>query len=507
MILSTCYSGHQLKETLAENLKEWLQKEDSSLIVHNNIELKSARRTTPPNCEKVNHRAKMSQIICEEPCGDRSSYDDVINKWLKPMKWKEVPRIAIVGQTEIGKTQVLKELLSTLFKEETQRYDYLFYVPLDHVGCSDTVNVLQLLIHNNTFSWVGNETKNNLRAKVIENIIDNKKVSTCIIFDHLGKTEFTYERSDTKSSYYREAKAQYFISRILRNGFGNSQVLILLNPWEFIKLKNENNLELKHVVWVQGISRQAQKILSAKLCEVGHSLCGDKFLNNVANDHKEKDCSVCSNCHEGSCHREVRSLCYVPKNYIRLITYINILPDESSPSLPIGCAALVIKDQIEDVRGKLYLKDSEKNIWDRIGKFAWEEYTKNNFNFTVNDIKNSKILLEKDINIFLTCKSKNVLSIKEYGLKFFFLHLFLQEFLAALWLLSLSIKDFKKATRKTSFENGRLAVIYEFMNEIWRNKNLKNLIPGIDWGKAQKNLEIFKKKCTNDENCKPCTIS
>ena len=205
----------------------------------------------------VNNRKVMSSIICEQPCGDDLLYDRLVKDWIKPERNRSNPFITIVGQTQIGKTFILKKLLRNYVnqskaKNDSQnikQYKYVFYISLEYVNCSDRVNFLQFLTMKTAglsrIDWKCKDPSKEyidqkLYKKVVERITSKEEDAVCIILDHFEKSNFShkeYPRSDTHCSYSEEATAGYFISRLLRHGFENGQLLTLLNPWHFFLSK------------------------------------------------------------------------------------------------------------------------------------------------------------------------------------------------------------------------------------------------------------------------------
>ena len=448
--------------------------------------------------ENVNDRETMSEIICQQPNGDDRLHCRSAEKWLKPGCNGSKQFITIVGQTQIGKTSILKNILRNAIKQ----YKYVFYISLKFVNCSDPLNFLEFLTKKTSgLSWIDWKCEDPCQAsldktlfkKVVARITSKEQDHVCIVLDDFEKTKnFSHKENSsvTHCSYNEEATAGYFITRLLRNGFGNGQLLVLLNPWQFSYLKQKDVLQKNYtMIWVEGIDHKGQKHMrgSNQLgCQKDNCDLKDACFGFVTKNHTPQECSVCNLCHQNNCHFEIQSLCYVP-SYCRFVKQKFKVNQQSSSTVIFAASVLIpkLRNQFriyaDDADGSYNGCDDERNYCDfeRIGCFAWKTYLKSKFVF---EEKELECLSPIEKNIFFSARNSETAdawysSEDDHHLVFFFSHLLLQELLAALWLLSRCPDDFQ-----IEFENhralfstkGKLSVVFEFMceickqNPIWR---------------------------------------
>ena len=452
----------------------------------------------------------MSSIICEKPSGERFFHENEteMENWLQPACKKSF--VAIVGQSQIGKTFILKRILRRL--KEQPRYKYVFYICLRRVDCSDKLNFLQLLTRKTSgLTWIdwkcSDPTKEyhdqKLFKKVVARITGEEQHKVCIILDHFEKSNFSHQEnwSETKSSFNEEATAGYFISRILFNGFGNGLLLTLLNPWQFFQLKQDEALYPRHaIIWVEGIDHtkhlhldgDKKLVCDRKDCNLEKACLGFAPKHDAA-----KSCSVCKSCHQDNCHNEIQSLCYVPY-------YYNLLAKSKHnvQRSTVTVAASVLIDRVIQVFRR-YTDGPNNCLFKRIGKFAWEKYLENEFLFDENDLQEH--LTWREINIFFSVKSESEENScgAKVDLVFFFAHVLLQDLLASLWLLSLKSDIFEKILKenRSSFlqNDGKFAVIFEFMCDICSQKTciLKNCRKSKFWKIPKINFETLENVLKN----------
>ena len=74
------------------------------------------------NNEDVNLRPGMSRVIYDLPSENKASYKEVLNKWWSSNQSDLHTYIVVVGQAEIGKTQILVNLLADLKKQNCFQY-------------------------------------------------------------------------------------------------------------------------------------------------------------------------------------------------------------------------------------------------------------------------------------------------------------------------------------------------------------------------------------------------
>ena len=456
------------------------------------IQLKADFPSLPCDVIDIDSRKAISSIVCEQPCGDQDLFDVIANQWLDPLSKNPKQRIALVGQTQIGKTQVLKNLIKHFLSFEKPQYDYVFYVPLEFVNCSDKMNLLQFLTNQCSLRWIDCQSNRDheLFKRVVERISGSKQEKICIILDDVEKSNFSYNQYFYDKSYFEKVEAGYFVSNILRKWFRNGQKILILNPWEFSQLSQENALKPMEVVYVLGIDHDGQRQIVNNNdlhcnridCELGNACLGFTIKN-----HEAVECAVCRCCHHENCHHEIQALCYVPCNCQLLLRQRNTV----RPSSPVTVASSVLVHKLSKAFHHR-AEQLERCRFFEISRFAWMQYADNVFLFDESELVNSG-LTRKEINLFFSSRTENPsfeAGIVE-DLVFFFSHVFLQELLAALWLLSRPSEDFKSElkTYKESFVNGKFVVLRDCMLEICSLKKYQN---SRFWNIQQNNVAALR---------------
>ena len=499
-------TGKALEELQSEKLEDLLKSLQKEKTVHIHVKPNKFPRT---GCDSddVNDRKTMSSIICKQPSGVKCFHN--AENWLEDSVWKE-SFILIVGQTQIGKTFILKRMLERL-KDLGQHYSYVFYVSLKNVDCKHEQNFLQFLTKNTeSLSWINwkcsdpkiDASGQKLYQKVLERIKTKEQDKVCIILDDFEKSNYSHSENwlnpSDKEKNFCEETAGYYIYRLLldRYDLGKGKLLLLLNPWQFYGMKEAKKLHESHAtIWVEGLDHIGQKNLISQedsKCSKNNCPLGNECLGFVAKPHEVQDCSVCQYCLDDNCHHEIQSLCYVP-HYCKLATTKSSAQRPSTVAVAASVLIRTVTDAFKD-----YSDGPNNCLFDRISDFAWRNYAKDKFVFDAVDL-NSLTWREK--NIFFSAKSDSKSCDPEeedIELVFFFSHVFLQELLASLWLLSREPCDFLNIwkTHKDSFLNdGKFSVLFEFMTEICKPKTHPRLKKGrksIYWELHDENKNLIK---------------
>ena len=450
MLLIVIFVVDNLKSHQIEKLGELLKSDGKQIVGF------SLTEKIPALDRNVNSRSDFSEVICQQSLGDEKLYDAVINEWLNPKHSSSKEFIAVVGQAQIGKTELLKSFLrkiqSEYVTEQSQDkyvYDYIFYVSLKNVDCSDPMNILQFLTNQSSFRWIDHRTDQDYQffKRIVEQLNNSKKL--CIIIDDLEKSNFSFEDYKYTKSLFNKMKAGYLVFNTLNHWFKSGQKIILTSMWQYLQLSCKITKNPLSTVYILGINF-AKEI---------------KF----AFQHKPKKCPVCQSCHKTNCILELQSLCYNPYNYNQLIhneDYSSILSKSS-----IAIAALGVSHMLLSNCGKNF------NSSQKITSFAWKNYANDCFVFYEADLLNAE-LPAADINVFF-CAKRDLLESSEScytDLVFLFSHVLLQELLAALWLLSLSTSDLNGElnTQKDSFKTGKFEIVCDFMSVICEHQQLKS---------------------------------
>jgi len=328
--------------------------------------------------------------------------------------------------------------------------------------------------------------------RVVERLHNTQLGKLCIILDDLDKSEYFYRKHVYDKGIFEITEAGYLVSNILRHWFKNGQKILLLRPWEYFQLNLDNALQSAHMIFVQGLDHEGQKLFAGNRslgCKKNDCQLDDACLGNVTTNHVANDCSLCKNCYFNNCHLEIQSLCYMPNKYRLLIEQQSIPPLKPI----VFIASLLLHELFQN--NELSFKDFSL---EKVGRFAWEHYLQRSFIFTDVDFTTGTSGLDrKEINMFFTCaiEKSQFFSESSKDLTFLFSHILLQELLAALFLLSLPTDEFDIVleTNKHFFQNESFAVLNEFMSVICSDLLLKNYHKTIFRKIHLKNIQTLQK--------------
>ena len=432
--------------------------------------------------EEVSSRTIFSRVICERLCGENDVLDTLKTNWMNSKVTKPLP-IAIIGQTQIGKTQFLKELFNNLKNE----FNYIFYVSFHNCDLRDNVNLLQFLTKKDeNLPWI-DFPKKNVDEKYIEVVRKIKDDKVCVIFDQLEKSNLIFDKDQFgfKEISLEYAPASHYISYILYHGFGNWQRLIVLNPWhywQYHRVKPDHK-----IIYIQGIGYQEQSNEIQMKCNRSDCKTKTYCLGGLIAKHEVETCPVCKTCYQKNCHSEIQSLGYAYFN--RKVLLLNT--DFHQKSL-VAIAANLFLDRLSDIF-KFDSADFEK-----VSCFAWAQYAKGRFLFCRKELLKSG-MSTTGLNLFFSCKRES----KSDAPVFFFWHVLLQEFLAAQWLFSVEDFDTELEKNTTAILDQRFSVIVEFMSTIYENTDLLKKCKNCEYYDFQpKNFEKLKKRLKKEEQRK-----
>ena len=496
-------SGQKLKEHQEEAFKEVLQLASESKQA--SLQLRSDIPELHEKSDDVYKRQIMSDLLFNRSERYKNLTEREVKKFLRPANpCEQHPGIvSIVGSRQIGKTHFLAKIFSE-FKKSKRDFEYKFYVSLKYVDNSREMNVLQFLTNESNFRWFDCKSDGDFQLfkRVLERLDKEKPGKICIIFDDLER--FCFANSASNMLIYDKATPSCLLINILRTWFRNSQKILLLHPWQYHQLKKIVELKLKHLVYIQGLNQKGQQMIIPKEM-LGCSKLGCKLrrscLGFVIKDHTVKECSVCKLCFDKNCHLEIQALLRVPRNCIQLVKHSAL-----HSSSPVVAAASVLVVGLEEIFC-CYSENPRICSFDRIGRFAWEHYAKNEFLFDVADLKEAK-LTNEERNLFFDIwqENSNFKTGNVNDILFFFSHLFLQELLAALWLLSITTTEFNMEieANKSLFVNGSLDVLFTFMTDVCKHYLLKSCRKSLFWKIKKENLSSLNllvpssKSCTSD---------
>ena len=480
------FIGEALKTHFSHSIDQFLQASNPQ-IREGNLQLKREWRTLNLDA-KLDCRKHLSCLICEEPAGDEDLYGEVSEQLKSAITCKQL--LAIVGPAKMGKTQFLKKIL----RDVKDKYDYISYIALNDINCSEERNVLQLLTLPSALSWTEiNSTSSTVEIKLFRKVVErlaDEKTKMCIVFDDFEKSNFVYDDYSCRKSYFKSMKTGFLIYNILNRWFPDAQKIILLDPLQFYEMKNVlktlstvHELGLNHVEQMTVVQRNGIR------CTKTDCGLGDHCLGFVTTQHESNNCVICKCCYNSNCHYEIQSLCYVPDNCNRLKNYCS--PVHRQPTSPVSIATSVLKCKLVDAFSPLFTQSACTRMdFQRIGEFAWRQYAVKKYHFFSSDLRKAEFSW-KEINSFFVCR-REIDCIDLGDLVFFFSHVLLQELLAALWLLSCpSCKLIADAeTYRSSFADGSFGVILEFMQNCCSESGRYGNICTIE----QNNLEDLRRR-------------
>ena len=487
-------TGTNLKNHLAIEIAGFLQSDqkNAELLQLNDSIL------TEGNVTKINNRKDMSKIICNSLSGSKTHTLKTVKQQLLT---KKGGHIAIVGQAQIGKTHLVKQLFCD--ERLKERFDYVFYVSLKYADCSKELNILQFLTNeSNSFRWFDYDSDSRADYQLFKRIVEqihNDSNKVCIILDDFEHISFSFNDFAETKSLFEKNKTGYLLSNVLKTWFKQSHKVLVLPPWQYFQLQQIDELNSMFVTYVQGLNSDGQKNLIGTYIKTSckNTKCPLKptCLGFVSACQSVKNCCVCNQCHKFNCHYEIQLFCSNPGNCLQLKKYSQAL-NSTSTIVAVAAISIVWLDKVL----RSHSPNSENCSFKRISAFAWKSYAQKMFFFYESDLCNSG-LSQKELNTFFSVMLNSPFgtsAIRLTDVVFYFSHLFIQEILAALWLLSLSPNDFNYQLyfNRDSFKNGNLDILCKFMEEICENPLLKSFQKSLFWKIELKNwtkLKSYKK--------------
>ena len=436
----------------------------------------------------------MSTVIYEQIFNNESTQplgDDVtaIKEWLKAeTSSEEIQRIAIVGQTQIGKNHLLQQLFR--HKKVKKNYDYIFYVSMKNFDdLSKAINILEFLGNKTQLDWFdpySEEDRNVFKGVVKRLEVAANEQKLCIILDDFANIKLGRYKYSNHASCYKEDKIGFFVQNVFEDWFENCQKIFLLHPWQYFQLTQISKFKLNHMVYiVKGTDIKGQK----QMIEEKWKGCGMGKSKLKAYFRPPAECPTNQNCLVSSCFcdhnwcQDLRLLCNVPIYCDKLIENFQKIEKYSTVAAAASVLMYIIDESLSD-------QDLENSSFKTIASFAWEQYANKKYCFYYSDLERAKIS-NNVINLFFSASLNKQSQGNRFDYVFYFSFLYMQELLAALWLLSTENLTDQLQTHKIFFQNGNCHVLYTFMKEICNQKHLK-ICRENNHGKAVNN-ENFKK--------------
>ena len=452
------------------------------------------------NAEKTLTRKTLSQIVC--PKSFRQIHCDLYQTLIQFLRtgsinsnsdnlcvWLDSNQVAVVGQTEIGKTEFAKKI----FNEVKNDFQYPFYISLKGVDCEKELNLLEFLTSNlSYFPWIEGYNCKNRSDKTsvtfethVECIC---KGNVLIVFDEIALSNFSHDCFNSRilhNIHFRKTKIKYFISNILTQELlPKAKTVIVLNPWEYNALKlNNENLPPSNPINILGIDHEFSAMSIKLFCTTHCKHSNTEKLNEqnrpAIKNQNEKNCVICENPH---LQDEIKSLFYVPCHY-------NDLMDIYGNCLNFcGIAKLLLT-----WLNKIIKKYEDKNCsWENVGNFAWRQYIHGNYTFALQNSQDCSLSkIEKNL-FFISLKKKSAFDDVSYC----FIHMLLQEFLSGLWWLNVS--EIYLNQHKHEFANCQRAdLVLNFMKAICHSSKSQQLADIKFWKVKEENYTKLLNECKN----------
>ena len=392
--------------------------------------------------------------------------------------------VGISGQAGIGKTTLTKQLLEKVLKKEMLDIDFLFYVSLKKVDYGKKMSVLQFLLTNLGSCWEHDRASDKEILKRLE-----ESDNVMIIFDGLDEATIKLGKQCPNANIYDENKPKNLLKNILNgNILPKAKKLITSRPRQMLELHEEYRPHC--IVDVLGINLEAQR-------QISNNICGDdskKVLEELFN------------------HPELLAQCYVPIMCIFTVYWLHQKQLHPDKTITFPSVTNIILNMLETFAEHGIAKCEEFEL-EKLSKLAWEGLRHKKYEFSENEIKESK-LKKESLNTLLTtgAKAKTQLRLLNVDKITYFSHLILQEFFSAAYLiLFLSLNEFEKVMSHTNEQLGNLDVVKNFIFGMCNTTTYKHLIalesslcPDIsNFNKKKSFLEQFVCKyagdCTFDE--------
>ena len=457
-----------LKEHLKHKNSELKERTEQKNLKHLQMLRKLLERDYPHNDEE-SRKTFLDSITCYSQA-DKITFENMPNALCGCQAnasfciSSEDKRIAIVGQTEVGKSYLAKILMEKLH----DKFSYVFYVSvLQHEKKMNLLEFLTNFAHPPlppTFSHF----QTYMFQSIIHKLVHHESV--CIVLDDIVKNSFS-SNWEIVSPFKEYESKHFFLNILMEKLFLKAKKVFVMTPFDYFQFKmmTKNNSDFR-LINVLGIDTEAQQhLLKTKYPDFSCNVDDEKktVLKCIAQNHDIKSCS----------HAEVRSLCYVPshfKEYLSLRMKIEKGTNGSTKILGMNAKSSVVFVLLEWLERtfkfckKNISESCKKNIsesctLDSIGRFAWEQLIKKQY-FFENQVHLTKI--EK--NMFFIALQEPLFN----TFYFCFSHILLQELLSALWLLCLSNDEFKRETKDKIGKNDHFAVVNEFMIAITKNDRL-----------------------------------
>ena len=470
-----------------------------SVQLHDNLPILTTDYNSAKNSRKATFTLQNNVEFVHEikATATKQSKESV---WIEWINSESLKLIAIVGQSGAGKSNLAKKFLKSPLI--TSAFRYRFYISLKDVF-DKKVNLLEFLTQQKlNLGWVENpnlKDHSDITNKFYQKMIDklnNEKV--CIIFDDIGIGSFSYDKDEKVHSCFRKHFAKQFFSSILSNELlCKAKVVVVLNHWEYEHVTLQLQPETWKLVHVFGINKQDQlRMAEGTLCLFQTCCAYNKTPKNLdilkvgvcSQFHNTDNCLLCKKQDLCDCADEIQLFLNVPIHCRSFLEHCS----RCTKGCRVANASYLLLNWLHHI-ARIYPTKSYRLI--EVGKFAWEKYTQHKFLFAFEELKSlSKV--ERNIFFISLCYIQSY----EKDLLYRFFNILMQDFLAAVWCLSLSDGELEK--NKEQFEKwDNSAIVIGFMDEICQmHKNFKfKLKVPVNQENIAK-IQNFSLKSINKEN-------
>ena len=409
-------------------------------------------------CRKDNiSREEISQELSHEPASDMD-----FNKVYEKLK-ECSDYVLFVGQPKVGKSVLIKKFAR--FVSKKNHFDFIFFCDLRFQDYTKKVDLFDFLTTKNQkyFQWM-NEDR--IRNMVLSQLLDRKKI--LLILD-----DFDGSKLNKKSTYvnsFDKNTCEVFLTNILRGEIlRNWKKIIVTRPFQLDKVYQIKQPQL--VLNVLGFDSKSQKQILKK-----HEMSWPFDFPRISSD--------------------LQSFCFIPKIF-------NLLVKSKKQYLELNTTTT-------DIFSLLFLrffKDLEKQYectlsLKKLADFSWSQFSdQNELKLCFQDelcSKNKQSKLSTNFKklylgcFFITVPGSSLIGFGDFGYRFHFSHLLMQEFLLAVRVIMLPNKKFSEFIN-FAIDNEHFFMVVRFLFGFYNlQSNIQSYLEN-EFSESIANFELNKK--------------